>query len=353
MAIIKAQSDGDAAVVLLDDYDRLKLSAAIESYSKEKGLKVSDIASEIGVGRTYLYSLLDAKQIELNRLSKIQDILGITLLSEASVELYLSSLKSKLLSEEPPFKSQENYMSMRVPGYYFCKFIIEALQHEVSFFGSLEELSTEKDKNTFGNEYSNECMIHQKTIDYCENIIEALGGIEQLGYEFSKYLEDDKNFYVPIDPTSCLWQDVEEQTLDLIFDHFSGWKEEANELHKEELKNLTSYEEKEKEKRNHSDLLKNIRTQKKIIEKMNKRFFKEIYKLGDNLREDIEKIHKYCLENDRIHKRNLTWPYDYIEALENLESTTMSLKKSLPKIKKNKDLYKMLKDLGHFKDVND
>ena len=74
---------------------------------------------------------------------------------------------------------------------------------------------------------------------------------------------------------------------------------------------------------------------------------------GTTLREDIEKIHKYCLENDRIHKRNLTWPYDYIEALENLESTTMSLKKSLPKIKKNKDLYKMLKDLGHFKDVND
>ena len=36
-------------------------------------------------------------------------------------------------------------------------------------------------------------MIHQKTIDYCENIIEALGGIDQLEYEFNKYLEEDKS----------------------------------------------------------------------------------------------------------------------------------------------------------------
>ena len=86
---------------------------------------------------------------------------------------------------------------------------------------------------------------------------------------------------------------------------------------------------------------------------MNKRFFKEIYKLGDNLRVDFEKIHKYYLDNERIHKINLSWPYDYIEALENLESTTMSLKKSLPKIKKTKIYTKCLKILEILKDVND
>ena len=91
-------------------------------------------------------------------------------------------------------------------------------------------------------------MIHQKTINYYKNIIEALGGIDQLEYEFNKYLEEDNKFCIPINPTSDLQPDLEEQTQCLIFDHFSQWKEDAKELHKEDLKNLTSSEEKKKEK---------------------------------------------------------------------------------------------------------
>ena len=42
------QADGDAAVALLDEYDRLLLNSAISSYSKEKSISIASIAKEIG-----------------------------------------------------------------------------------------------------------------------------------------------------------------------------------------------------------------------------------------------------------------------------------------------------------------
>ncbi len=39
LARIQSQADGDAAVALLNDYDRLLLNSAITSYSKEKGVQ--------------------------------------------------------------------------------------------------------------------------------------------------------------------------------------------------------------------------------------------------------------------------------------------------------------------------
>ena len=96
LATIKAQADGDAAVVLIDDADRELLASALSAHAKENGIPVSKIAKEIGVGRTYLYGLIDSNQIELNRLIKIQDYLNINIISEDSLELYITYTKSKL-----------------------------------------------------------------------------------------------------------------------------------------------------------------------------------------------------------------------------------------------------------------
>ena len=62
LAEIRSQADGDAAVALLDDYDRMLLFSAVNAHAKKEGISISKIAEEIGVGRTYLYSLLEFYQ---------------------------------------------------------------------------------------------------------------------------------------------------------------------------------------------------------------------------------------------------------------------------------------------------
>ena len=96
LARIHSQADGDAAVALLDDEDRSLLISAVSSYSKEKGISIAQIAKDLGIGRTYLYNLLDSNQIELNRLSIIQNYLGVNILPEGTIELFLEQLRKKL-----------------------------------------------------------------------------------------------------------------------------------------------------------------------------------------------------------------------------------------------------------------
>ena len=96
LAEIKSQANGDAAVALLDDYDRNLLLSAVNAHAKKEGISISKIADDIGVGRTYLYKLLDSYQIELDRLVRLQDYLGIEILLDSTVESYLNHLKTFL-----------------------------------------------------------------------------------------------------------------------------------------------------------------------------------------------------------------------------------------------------------------
>ena len=122
VAEIQSQAGGDAAVAILDDYDRKLLFSAINAHAKKEGISVSKIAEDIGVGRTYLYSLLESDQIELNRLTKIQDYLGINVISESAVYLYLQFLNFKLTGKKPDFKWQEECIEIEVPKYYLLEY---------------------------------------------------------------------------------------------------------------------------------------------------------------------------------------------------------------------------------------
>ena len=108
LAEIRSQADGDAAVALLDDYDRMLLFSAVNAHAKKEGISISKIAEDIGVGRTYLYSLLESDQIELDRLIRLQDYLGIEILLDSTVESYLNHLDNAQLLNLKEFQSLNN-----------------------------------------------------------------------------------------------------------------------------------------------------------------------------------------------------------------------------------------------------
>ena len=115
LAEIRSQADGDAAVALLDDYDRMLLFSAVNAHAKKEGISVSKIAEDIGVGRTYLYSLLESDQIELDRLIRLQDYLGIEILLDSTVESYLNHLKNFLSKNDDGTSWQEKCIEQKIP----------------------------------------------------------------------------------------------------------------------------------------------------------------------------------------------------------------------------------------------
>ena len=93
MAKLLSQAGGDAAVALLSDEDREFLQDAVQAYTKDaKGNRstIGALAKELGVGRTYVHSLLKGNRIELSRLQQLHNVLGINI---------LRTLKSMLTSD--------------------------------------------------------------------------------------------------------------------------------------------------------------------------------------------------------------------------------------------------------------
>ena len=165
LARIQSQADGDAAVALLDDYDRLLLNSAITSYSKEKGISISEIAKELGIGRTYLYNLLDSNQIELNRLRIIQNYLGINILGEETIDLFLQDLRKKLNGKSYNSSWVSKCNLIKVDQYYLLEFLLPAMKRQVTFWEHMISISNENDKSIFGNTASHENYKFTKMIE--------------------------------------------------------------------------------------------------------------------------------------------------------------------------------------------
>ena len=96
MASIEIKKRGAAPVVLLNSYDRELLTSAFSWFCSEKNLSVEAVAKLIGVSRQQIYVILTAKEIELQRLIKIQDVLDIWLLDSQSINEYLLRLQKDL-----------------------------------------------------------------------------------------------------------------------------------------------------------------------------------------------------------------------------------------------------------------
>ncbi len=321
LAEIRSQAEGDAAVALLDDYDRELLFSAVNAHAKKEGIPISKIAEDIGVGRTYLYSLLDSDQIELDRLIRLQDYLGIEILSESTVESYLNHLKTFLSKNNGGFSWQEKCIQQKVPKYYLLEFLLPSLKQEINTWDHIYKISEGYGKKTFGGPLTYDNILFRKLIEYCENNIEG-GFWDEYEDDFSSSLQVDF-FNIPIDPKLGFWEDIQENTEEIISYHYDSL---CNDLDKQLKK-------KEINKSDHKKIVDSYREEEKKIEELHANFFEELYEKRTNIVSYAEKIKEYCTENNRILIREPEYPLDIEKVAKNLEESTIPLKEKKAKSK--------------------
>ena len=320
LARIQSQADGDAAVALLDDYDRLLLNSAINSYSKEKGISISEIAKELGIGRTYLYNLLDSNQIELNRLRIIQNYLGINILSEDVIELYLRDLKEKLFGKTYSLDWPRKCCFIKLDQYYLLEFLLPAMKSQVKTWEYFISLSDESDKSIFGNVASHDNYKFIRMIEYVEDLKLDLDDAQD---SFQAYLKSDLVF-IPIDPLSSYWADIEEIIDEHIFYH-------CDELAGDFKKDL----EKASSKKEEEDLNRLIsfweNDMRKALDKCHKEFNKQLDKEYEKINKARKKALAYMSTNQRLERKQSHWPLELLEFAENLEENTIPKKEKKAK----------------------
>jgi len=317
MAVIRSQAGGDAAVALLDDYDRTLLLSALNAYSKENKIGVTQIAEDIGVGRIYLYNLIGSEQIELNRLSKIQDYLGINIISESAVDRYLQSLKIKLTNRKPDFKWNEKCIYLNVPRYYLMEYLLPGIERCVNNWDFYESNSADYDKNTFGSNISPQNMIFNKLIEYCENNIEG-GDWAEIVDTFTMTFKD-KYFLIPIDPCSSYWNDLYEEIPDDIFESYERQQIDASAV--------TDNAEDAKE------IKENLLKEKDKLNEYHEIFFNNVFDQAEKVEKWSKSIKKYCSKNNRILKKLPQYPLEIEEVANNLEENTIPVKEKKTKTK--------------------
>ena len=235
LAEIRSQAEGDAAVALLNEDDRKLLFSAVNAHAKKEGIPISKIAEDIGVGRTYLYSLLDSDQIELDRLIRLQDYLGIEILLESTVESYLNHLKTFLSKNDDGTSWQEKCIAQKISKFYLMQFLLPALKIEINSWDKTYQISEGYGKKTFGGPLAYDNILFRKLIEFCENNIEG-GDWDQVEDKFSSNLEVDF-FNIPIDPKLGFWEDIKDTTEESISSYYYDLCDDLNkELKRKEIK---------------------------------------------------------------------------------------------------------------------
>ena len=321
LAEIRSQADGDAAVALLDDYDRMLLFSAVNAHAKKEGISVSKIAEDIGVGRTYLYSLLESDQIELDRLIRLQDYLGIEILLDSTVESYLNHLKTFLSKNNGGVSWQEKCIQQKVPKYYLLEFLLPSLKQEINTWDHIYKISEGYGKKTFGGLLTYENILFRKLIEYCENNIEG-GFWDEYEDDFSSSLKVDF-FNIPIDPKLGFWEDIQDNTEEIISYHYDSL---CNDLDKQ-------LKEKEINKSIHKKIVDSYREEEKKIEELHANFFEELYEKRAKIVSYAEQIKEYCSSNNRILIRNPEYPLEIEKVANNLEESTIPVKEKKAKSK--------------------
>ena len=321
LAEIRSQAEGDAAVALLNDNDRKLLFSAVNAHAKKEDIPISKIAEDIGVGRTYLYSLLDSDQIELDRLIRLQDYLGIEILLESTVESYLNHLKTFLSKNDDGISWQEKCIQHKVPKFYLLQFLLPALKIEINSWDKTYQISEGYGKKKFGGPLAYDNILFRKLIEYCENNIDG-GDWTQVEDDFSSNLKVDF-FNIPIDPNLAFWEDIEDETEEAISTYYYDLCDDLDKDLKEKRIN----------KSDHKNMVDEYKKEEKKLEELHANFFEELYEKRAKIVSWAEKIKEYCSSNNRILIREPEYPLEIEKVANNLEESTIPVKEKKAKSK--------------------
>ena len=163
--------------------------------------------------------------------------------------------------------------------------------------------------------------LFRKLIEYCENNIDG-GDWTQVEDDFSSNLKVDF-FNIPIDPKLGFWEDIEDETEEIISCHYDSLCDDLDKQLKEKAINKSDYKK----------IVDSYREEEKKIEELHANFFEELYEKRAKIVSWAEKIKEYCSSNNRILIRNPEYPLEIEKVANNLEESTIPVKEKKAKSK--------------------
>ncbi len=230
MARIRRQAQGQPAVVVLSDLDRELLAQALDAYVYTSGKSASKVAEELGVARPYLYRLINAAHIEIERLIRLQDLLGIYLLSEREVEEYVDGLRSEILGRPIGESCFKGAPTIRVSLYYLKEYLLDDLEAEIKI---VAQVGNEWRERRLTIEFAWEDSSYHlcKLYDYCSSFVQSLnvGGLDIGCMEDDRDTKYPLTIELPVVGGTDYWADFEDRALEQIYGYYSDLSRMAEE----------------------------------------------------------------------------------------------------------------------------
>jgi len=81
-------SDGASLFALIDD----DLLHTVKVTAQEMGISMGDVAKELGVNRTYFYSMFDDKRVRVEYIIQLQSFLNLEIITEVDINKGISKI---------------------------------------------------------------------------------------------------------------------------------------------------------------------------------------------------------------------------------------------------------------------
>ena len=94
MAILNYQHDSNIVILTLED--TVKIKAALNAYCSTYKVRVSDVAEEFDLSRQQFYTVINSREIELDRLDQLQKKLNFSLISSGMLDRFLLKINYDL-----------------------------------------------------------------------------------------------------------------------------------------------------------------------------------------------------------------------------------------------------------------
>jgi hypothetical protein len=324
MARIRRQSQGQPAVVVLSDLDRELLAQALDAYVYTSGLPAAKVAAQLGVARPYLYRLISAEHIEVERLIKLQGLLGIYLLSEGEVEEYVNSLRSELLGRPINDSWFKDSPYIEVSLYYVAWHLIGSLRKYLKQVEGIDAAQLDRVRErrlTIEFAWEDSQYHLRKLYEYCSTIVQALDA-ELM--EDDRWTENEIRIKLPVVGCRDYWLDFEEEVSEIICDYHFDLSNDAKKFDDNDPAVIAALGE--------DDLLPWI--QEELDEKLayHEKFCKTMLAKIDELASNVEQIEQLCETRERALRRTSYRLSELHEVADNLENNSFLL---TPKHKKS------------------
>jgi hypothetical protein len=257
--------------------------------------------------------LLEANQIELSRLCRIQEVVNFRLLSDADAYLYTSSLFSTITGRS----IDQNWVGLcpRVPvdAFYALEFLLPAMKNSISSINSVFKSAVDTVPEATLPYFSNEALMVARITSYCAAAIELFGGQSEIREHF--YAEKPYVINFPVATNSTFWLDIFEVAHESVFSYY--------EMSSDDLFEEESFEEICEEDSDAAVEGKINRNEFRRQLKAHAKAEQRITEASDRILAWEDTLVEYCKSTGRIPRSRFFLPLELETVIKDLESNTI------------------------------